>query len=183
MLGAFTVLPKNPSILEVLSAWHSQPPLDNFWLWLPLTRTTSILLLICTERHTPMTKEISGFGRQTLKTKFMQVFVLNSGVKVGEGGGMEWDNLGKKKSTFASQTLSLFLSVFWMRYRKEWEIFLLSSPLCICFFILMKRAVFGTYNFRVFYSNIFQQNSNIFNSKSSTFRKEAVGIGTKPNNN
>lgn len=97
MLGAFTVLPKNPSILEVLSAWHSQPPLDNFWLWLPLTRTTSVLLLICTERHTPMTKEISGFGRHTLKTKFMQVFtVLNSGVKVGEGGGMEWDNLGKK---------------------------------------------------------------------------------------
>lgn len=119
MLGAFTVLPKNPSMLEVLSAWHSQPPLDNFCLWVPLTGTTSIMLLICTERHSLMTKEVSGFGRQTLRTKFMQVFtVLNSGIKVGEGGGMAWGNL-EKKSTFASQTLALSLSVFWMRYRKE----------------------------------------------------------------
>lgn len=95
MLGAFTVLPKHPSMLEVLSAWHSQPPLDNFCLWLPLPSTTSIMLLIFTERHTPMTKEISGFGRQTLMTKFVFT-VLNSGVKVGEGDAMEWENLENK---------------------------------------------------------------------------------------
>lgn len=181
MLGAFTVIPENPSMLEAPSARHSQPPLDIFCLWLPLRSTISTLLLICTERHIPTTKDISGFSSQTetqvcLGTKFREVFtILNSGAEGGERREVGMGGPGKKIYFCFPNSDMVSITVFWMTYGKEerggkWFSHLHLSTFAS--FFLRRGLCLERTTFRVFYSNILQTNSDVFNSKSSTLEKK-----------
>lgn len=176
-------------MLEALSARHGQSPLDGFCLWLPLTSPFSTLLLICTERHIPMTRDVSGFCRQTEKqvclgTNFRHLFtILYSGA---EGGGRRGDRIGwpGKKTHFCfPNSDSVSITMFWMRYQKVKGVGNLSiifTSLDFASFFLRKGLCLEHTTFRLKYC---ADKFRCISFKILHIRKEVPGIGTKPNNN
>lgn len=75
----------------------------------------------------------------------MQVFtVLNSGVKLGEGGGMEWDNLGKKKDFCFPNSGIVFISLMDEIWKGVGNLSIIFTSLHLLLYCFEKGCVWNT---------------------------------------